>query len=80
MYYWSGIHWKHILQGEFHFVFMIFENSKMAAPMDGPKPNDIVNILALMNMQDIAGLIIISNSTSSFLLQSSLTGVLFNFV
>ena len=38
-------------------MFMIFENSKMAAPMDGPMPNDIarcVNALALMNVQDIA--------------------------
>ena len=36
---------------------MIFENSKIAAPMDGPKPNDIarcLNALVLMNMQDLA--------------------------
>ena len=54
--YWSGYRWKDWLRGEFHFVFTIFENAKMAAPMDGPKPNDIarcLNALALMNMQDI---------------------------
>ena len=32
--YWSGFRWKDRLRGEFHFVFTIFENSKMAAPMD----------------------------------------------
>ena len=32
--YWSGFRWKDILRGEFHFVFTIFENSKIAAPMD----------------------------------------------
>ena len=39
--------------------FTIFENSKMAASMDGPKPNDIarcLNALTLMNMQDIVTL------------------------
>ena len=38
-------------------VFTIFKNSKMAAPMDGPKPNDIShcqNALVLMNMHHIA--------------------------
>ena len=51
--------WKHIFRGEFPFVFTILENSKMAAPMDGPKakPNDIgrcLNALVFMKMQDIA--------------------------
>ena len=32
MCYWSGFRWKDRLRGEFHFVFTIFENSKMAAP------------------------------------------------
>ena len=32
--YWSGFRWKDRLRGDFHFVLTIFENSKMAAPMD----------------------------------------------
>ena len=44
-------------------------NSKMAAPMDGPKPNDIarcLNALALMNMQDIASADIISDLVNDY--------------
>ena len=41
----------------------------MAAPMDGPKPNDIarcLNALALMNMQDIASADIISDLVNDY--------------
>ena len=69
MCYWSGFRWKDRLRGEFHFVFTIFENSKMAALMDGPKPTDIarcLNALALMNMQDIASADIISDLVNDY--------------
>ena len=63
--YWSGFRWKDRLRGKFHFVFTIcYENSQMAAPMDGLKPNNIaccLNAQALMTVQDIANADIISD-------------------
>ena len=62
--YCSGFRWKDILRGEYYFLFTIFENAKMAAPMDGPKPNDIarcMKALALMTIQYVASADIISD-------------------